>query len=56
LVQQSLIAATVYQGNTDRNYKLWNVVSTKIYSICRCCWNIASYKWKFHNGKIEIIS
>jgi hypothetical protein len=27
-----------------------------IYSICRCCWNVAIYKWKVHNGKIEIIS
>jgi hypothetical protein len=27
-----------------------------IYSICRCCWNVAAYKWKVHNGKIEIIS
>jgi hypothetical protein len=27
-----------------------------IYSICRCCWNVATYKWKVHNGKIEIIS
>jgi hypothetical protein len=27
-----------------------------MYSICRCCWNIATYKWKVHNGKIEIIS
>jgi len=27
-----------------------------IYSICRCWWNVATYKWKFHNGKIEIIS
>jgi hypothetical protein len=26
-----------------------------IYSICRCCWNVATYKWKVHNGKIEII-
>ena len=26
------------------------------YSICRCCWNVAIYKWKVHNGKIEIIS
>ena len=26
------------------------------YSICRCCWNVATYKWKVHNGKIEIIS
>ena len=27
-----------------------------IYSICRCCWNVATYKLKIHNGKIEIIS
>jgi hypothetical protein len=20
---------------------------------CRCCWNVATYKWKIHNGKIE---
>jgi hypothetical protein len=28
----------------------------EIYSICRCCWNVATYEWKVHNGKIEIIS
>jgi len=22
-----------------------------LYSICRCCWNGATYKWKVHNGK-----
>jgi hypothetical protein len=27
-----------------------------IYSIYRRCWNVATYKWKVHNGKIEIIS
>jgi hypothetical protein len=27
-----------------------------IYSICRCCWDVATYKWRVHNGKIEIIS
>jgi hypothetical protein len=27
-----------------------------IYSICRCYWNVATYKWKVHNGKIDIIS
>jgi hypothetical protein len=27
-----------------------------IYSICRCCWNVATYEWKVHNRKIEIIS
>jgi hypothetical protein len=27
-----------------------------IFSKCRCCRNFATYKWKVHNGKIEIIS
>jgi hypothetical protein len=42
----SLLAATLYQGNIDRNHKLWNIVSSErfIYSICRCCWNVATYK------------
>ena len=26
------------------------------YFIFRCRWDVASYKWKAHNGKIEIIS
>ena len=46
----SLLAATFYQGNPDRNHKLWNIVLTERYSICRCCWNVATYKWKVHNG------
>jgi hypothetical protein len=25
-----------------------------IYSICICCWNVATYKWKIYNWKIEI--
>jgi hypothetical protein len=25
-----------------------------IYSICMCCWNGATHKWKVHNGKIVI--
>jgi hypothetical protein len=56
----SLLAAILYQGNPDRNHKLWNIVSTEIYiyiySICRYCWNAATYKWKVHNGNIEILS
>jgi hypothetical protein len=28
-----LLAATLYQGNPDRNHKLWNIVSTERY-IC----------------------
>ena len=27
----SLLAATLYQGNPDRNHKLWNIVSTETY-------------------------
>jgi hypothetical protein len=27
-----------------------------ILHIYMCCWNVATYKWKVHNGKIEIIS
>ena len=27
----SLLAATLYQGNSDRNHKLWNIVSTERY-------------------------
>jgi hypothetical protein len=27
-----------------------------IYSICRCCWDVATYTWKVHNGEIELIS
>jgi len=26
------------------------------YSVCRCCWNVATYKWKVHNEKFETIS
>jgi hypothetical protein len=50
----SLLAATLYHGNHDRNQKLWNIVSTEIF-IWRCCWNVATYKWKINNGKIEIL-
>jgi hypothetical protein len=28
----SLLAATLYQGNPDRNHNLWNIVSTEIYT------------------------
>jgi len=38
--------------------KTRNIASTErdISSIYRCCWNVTTYKWKVHNGKIEIIS
>jgi hypothetical protein len=25
----SLLAATLYQGNPDRNHKLWNIISSE---------------------------
>ena len=39
----SLLAATLYQGNPDRNHKLWNIVSTEIYILhmqvlLECCY------------------
>jgi hypothetical protein len=27
----------------------------EICSICRCSWNVTTYKWKVHNGKIRMI-
>jgi hypothetical protein len=29
----SLLAATLYQINPDRNHKLWNIVSTERYKL-----------------------
>jgi hypothetical protein len=39
----SLLAATLYQGNPDRNHKLWNIVSTERYILhmqvlLECCY------------------
>ena len=39
----SLLAATLYQGNPDRNHKLWNIVSSEIYIphmqvLLECCY------------------
>ena len=53
-----LVSSMFYQGRHDRSHKLWNIVSSQRYILhkCVCCWNVATYKWKVHNGKIEIIS
>jgi hypothetical protein len=53
----SLLAASFYQGNPDRNHKLWNIISSErdilhIQVLLEC----STYKWKVHNGTIEIIS
>jgi hypothetical protein len=52
----SLLAATLYQGYPDRttSFGISYHLRDK-YSICRCWRNIATYKCKVHNGKIEII-
>jgi hypothetical protein len=39
----SLLAATLYQGNPDRSYKLWNIISTEGYILhmqvlLECCY------------------
>jgi hypothetical protein len=41
------IVGTTRSGNYDQ--------LRDIYSTCRWCWNVATYKGKVHNGKIEII-
>jgi hypothetical protein len=60
-----LLVAILYQRNHDSGHKLWNIYQLRyihiyiyiyIYCICRFCWNVATYKWRIHNGKIEIIS
>jgi hypothetical protein len=34
----------------DRNYKLWNIVSTERYKLhMHICKNVAIYKWKVHS-------
>jgi hypothetical protein len=51
----SLLAATLYQGNIDRNHTLWNSrINWEIYTVYAGA--AATYNWKVHNGKIEIIS
>jgi hypothetical protein len=32
------------------------LIGTTSSGMYRCCWNVVTYKWKIHNGKIEIIS
>ena len=46
----SLLAAILYQGNSDRNQHSGVAYQLRDkYSICRICWNVATYKWKAHN-------
>jgi len=54
-----LLAATLYQGNPDRNHKLWNIVSTERYiqytPYAGAAGMLILINGMF-NGKIEIIS
>jgi hypothetical protein len=51
----SLLAATFYQGNPDRNHKLWNIVSTKRYKLhmqvlLECCYILMeNSQWENRN-------
>ena len=52
----SLLAANLYQGNPDRNHKLWNIIPTErdilyMQVLLGCCY--IRDQWKV--GKIEII-
>jgi hypothetical protein len=48
----SLLAATPYQGNPDRNHKLWNIVSSERYTLhmqvlLECCYiYMESSQWE----------
>ena len=52
----SLLAATLYQGNPDRNYKLWNIVSTVRYIVGMIVHMQVLLEMLLHiNGKVEIV-
>jgi hypothetical protein len=59
MIQLAVMQTPLARGHvlmeSDRNHKLWNIESTERY-ISRHCWNVATYKWKVHTGKIEIVS
>jgi hypothetical protein len=47
----SLLAATLYQGNPDRNHQLWNIASTEKYifhmQVLECCYILMeSSQWE----------
>jgi hypothetical protein len=47
----------IYVPNMTTNMFHLSVLSSfMIYHRVCCCWNVATYEWKVHNGKIEIIS
>jgi hypothetical protein len=54
----TLLAATLYQGNHDRNHKLWNIRSTERYIYTPyegAVGRMLHINKEIHNGKIENI-
>jgi len=50
-----MLAATLCERNHDRTTSSGILDQLRdIYSICRYCRNVATYKWKVHHGKIKI--
>jgi hypothetical protein len=51
-----LLAATLYQGNPDRNHKLWNIVSSDRYNpYAGAAGMLLHINGKFTMGKLKII-
>ena len=50
------IVLSIHLWFTDSDYSLISSNSSYIYTISRCSWTVATYKWKVHNGKSEITS
>jgi hypothetical protein len=48
----SLLAATLYQGNPDRNHKLWNIVSNERYILHELC--LVQYSGRKQHGRYNI--
>jgi hypothetical protein len=49
-----LLAATLYQGNHDRNHKLWNILSNEIYTPYAGAAGMSLYiNEKFTMGKLS---
>jgi hypothetical protein len=48
----SLLATTPYQGNPDRNHKLWNIISSEKY-ILHAAGMLLHINGKFTMGKLK---
>jgi hypothetical protein len=50
-----MLAATLYQLNSDRNHILWNIVSTERYTFYMQVFMECCYKWKVHNFLLSVV-